>query len=162
MPAPLNPNLWPSVLHDEDGIPISASNPLPVSVGGGGGGNINVVILGLTQVPTVETTTPLNPDETFDGASHDCLNYESFGISVYLEPTAGQTVASTVTVENSDDGATWRPVDTFSLNGAAADDPAFVNRVYSVTRRHYRVTVHNEDVTNPLTVTEIDTMLKPI
>jgi hypothetical protein len=31
MPAPLNPNLWPSVLHDEDGIPISPTNPLPVT-----------------------------------------------------------------------------------------------------------------------------------
>lgn len=31
MPAPLNPNLWPSVLHDEDGVPISASNPLPTT-----------------------------------------------------------------------------------------------------------------------------------
>jgi hypothetical protein len=36
MPAPLNPNLWPSVLHDEDGNPISAANPLPVTPGGGG------------------------------------------------------------------------------------------------------------------------------
>jgi hypothetical protein len=41
MPAPLNPNLWASVLHDEDGVPISASNPLPVT-GGGGGGAISV------------------------------------------------------------------------------------------------------------------------
>ena len=32
MPAPLNPNLWPSVLHDENGIPIGPLNPLPVSV----------------------------------------------------------------------------------------------------------------------------------
>jgi hypothetical protein len=38
MPAPLNPNLWPSVLHDENGIPIGPLNPLPVTGGGGGGG----------------------------------------------------------------------------------------------------------------------------
>jgi hypothetical protein len=31
MPAPLNPNLWPSVLHDENGNPINALNPLPVA-----------------------------------------------------------------------------------------------------------------------------------
>jgi hypothetical protein len=37
MPAPLNPNLWPVVLHDEDGAPISSSNPLPVSAGGSAG-----------------------------------------------------------------------------------------------------------------------------
>jgi hypothetical protein len=37
MPAPLNPNLWATVLHDEDGNAISASNPLPVGPGGGGG-----------------------------------------------------------------------------------------------------------------------------
>lgn len=41
MPAPLNPNLWPSVLHDQDGIPISPTNPLPVTGGGGGGGSPN-------------------------------------------------------------------------------------------------------------------------
>jgi hypothetical protein len=35
MPAPLNPNLWPSVLHDEDGIPIGPLNPLPVVPGVG-------------------------------------------------------------------------------------------------------------------------------
>lgn len=32
MPAPLNPNLWPSVLHDENGVPIGPLNPLPVDV----------------------------------------------------------------------------------------------------------------------------------
>jgi hypothetical protein len=37
MPAPLNPNLWPSVLHDEDGVPISPLNPLPVTPVAGGG-----------------------------------------------------------------------------------------------------------------------------
>jgi hypothetical protein len=37
MPAPLNPNLWPAVLHDEDGAPISSSNPLPVTAGGAAG-----------------------------------------------------------------------------------------------------------------------------
>ncbi len=36
MPAPLNPNLWATVLHDEDGNPISSTNPLPVGPGGGG------------------------------------------------------------------------------------------------------------------------------
>lgn len=41
MPAPLNPHLYPVVLHDEDANPISASNPLPVT-GGGGGGAISV------------------------------------------------------------------------------------------------------------------------
>lgn len=40
MPAPLNPSLWPVVLHDEDGAPISSSNPLPVTAGGGPGGTI--------------------------------------------------------------------------------------------------------------------------
>lgn len=41
MPAPLNPNLWPSVLHDEDAIPISPTNPLPVTVISGGGSTPN-------------------------------------------------------------------------------------------------------------------------
>jgi len=162
MPAPLNPNLWPSVLHDEDGVPISSSNPLPVSVGGGGGGNVNVVLTQVTQVQNIETTTPINHTDTFVGAARDCLQYESFGISVYLEPDAGQTVDATVLVENSSDGVTWRQVDSFSLNGAAADAAAQVNRVYSVTRRYYRVSVTNDDVTNDLTVSEVNSMQKPV
>jgi hypothetical protein len=40
MPAPLNPNLWPSVLHDQDANPITPSNPLPVTVTGGGIGTV--------------------------------------------------------------------------------------------------------------------------
>lgn len=51
MPAPLKPHLYPVVLHDEDAVPISASNPLPVT-GGGGGGAISV-----KGVPGVTITT---------------------------------------------------------------------------------------------------------
>src|SRR5690242_21204180 len=56
MPAPLNPNLWPSVLHDEDGVPISASNPLPVT-GGGGSGAISVKGSPGTRITTAPDVT---------------------------------------------------------------------------------------------------------
>lgn len=52
MPAPLNPNLWATVLHDENGIPIGPLNPLPVTGGGGGGGAPpNQPTFAVNQVP---------------------------------------------------------------------------------------------------------------
>lgn len=42
MPAPLNPNLWPSVLHDEEGNVINGTNPLPVTGPSGPGSAISV------------------------------------------------------------------------------------------------------------------------
>ena len=42
MPAPLNPNLWPSVLHDEEGNVINGTNPLPVTGPSGPGSAIAV------------------------------------------------------------------------------------------------------------------------
>jgi hypothetical protein len=158
MPAPLKPHLYPVVLHDEDAVPVgTASNPLIVNVGGGGSG---VVITGLTQVQTPETVTPLDPSETFNGADHDCENYESFGVSIYVKAGVG-SLNATVLVENSSDGVTWRTVDTVSLAGAVGAE-AQLNRVYSVTRQFYRVSVTNNDNTNALDETEVVSMLKPV
>lgn len=159
MPAPLNPNLWPSVLHDEDGNPISPSNPLPVT--GPGGAPLEAVITQVRQVQNEETVAPLGAGATFNGADRDCENYESFGISVFLDPDAGQALNCSVVVENSIDGVTWRTVDTISVAGAA-DASSTLNRVYSVTRKFYRVSVTNNDGGNPLDATEVISMMKPI
>lgn len=146
MPVPLNPNLWPVVLHDEDGVPVSPVNPIP---------------LALTQVQNVETSAPLGAGASAVGSSRDCINYESFGISAYVAPSAGQVLDVTVLVENSTDGVTFRTVDTINLSGAA-DAAAQLNRVYSVCREFYRVTVTNNDGAHALSATELISMLKPI
>lgn len=161
MPAPLNPNLWPVVLHDEDGVPQgTASNPLIVS--GGAGPGVAAIITGLTQVQNVETVTPLGASATFNGAARDCINYESFGISVYVEADPAAPLDTDVVVENSSDGgATWRTVDTISLKNSVNGSNKTLNRVYSVTRQDYRVSVTNNDGT-ALVATEVVSMLKPV
>jgi hypothetical protein len=69
MPAPLNPNLWPSVLHDENGIPIGPLNPLPVTGGGGGGGAANrpAFVTGQVNVPVPGTAAQLPAQAIPDG-----------------------------------------------------------------------------------------------
>ena len=157
MPAPLNPNLWAVVLHDEDGIPISPSNPLPISAS-----------LDIQQVQHIETVAPLTAGGSFTGADRDCEDYESFGISVYVaSDTPGVAINAIVTVENSVDGTTWRVVDEITLTGPTptAPDlatPIALNRVYSVCRQFYRVSIENNDGSNGLSVTEVISMLKPI
>lgn len=151
MPAPLNPNLWAVVLHDEDGVPISSTNPIPI-----------VASLNIQQVQHIETVTPIPAGGTFFGVGRDCEDYESFGISVFLDPDAGQALDCSIVVENSSDGgATWREVDTIPV-AAAADASETINRVYSVCRQHYRVSVVNLDGSNALDATEVISMLKPI
>src|SRR5258706_3130086 len=60
MPAPLNPNLWATVLHDEDGVPISPTNPLPVTPTAGGDVNQPTFMTGQTPVPSPGTAVQLN------------------------------------------------------------------------------------------------------
>jgi hypothetical protein len=133
----------------------------PVEVVGGGGGGVFVEITGILQVQNVETTTPLGAGATVNGASRDCEVYESFGISVYLDPAAGEALDASVVVENSIDGVTWREVDTVPISGAA-DATVQLNRVYSVTRQFYRVSVVNNDMSNAMDATEVVSMLKPV
>lgn len=134
----------------------------PVEVVGGGGGGVDVVITGLTQIQNVENgLVPLGAGATLTGASRDCISYESFGVSVYLDPTAGQAVNVTVLVENSRDGSTWRQVDSVLLSGAVDANVPF-NRVYSVTREYYRVSLINNDGAHGLTISELISMQKPV
>ena len=134
----------------------------PVEVIGGGGGGVDVRITGSLQVQNVETTAPLAGGATFNGAAHNCISYESFGISVFLDPAAGQAVDASVLVENSSDGgATWREVDTIPLAGDV-NATVELNRVYSVCRQHYRVSVTNLDGAHAMDATEVISMQKPI
>ena len=115
---------------------------------------------GITQVQNTESTAALGAGATFVGSSRDCINYESFGISVYVKAGAG-SLSVTVLVENSTDGVTFRTVDSVTLSGGVGA-AAQLNRVYSVCREFYRVSVTNGDGANALTNTEVISMLKPI
>ena len=97
MPAPLNPNLWPSVLHDEDGIPISSSNPLPVTPGGGPGG-----VLPTKGVPGETITT-------------DADTVVGIGATVPLPSIPANT--RRFTVQNTGPAGTW--VRVREVGGAA-------------------------------------------
>jgi hypothetical protein len=54
MPAPLNPNLWATVLHDENAIPISPTNPLPVAPTGSA---LGTIIASPADTPVLAATT---------------------------------------------------------------------------------------------------------
>ncbi len=133
----------------------------PVEIVGGGGGGVDVIVNGLKQVQNVESVAALGAGATVNGASRDCINYESFGISVFLDPLAGQAINVTVLVENSRDGVTFRQVDSVTLVGAT-DANMYLNRVYSATRQYYRVSLINNDGAHALTGTELISMQKPV
>jgi hypothetical protein len=133
----------------------------PVEIVGGGGGGIDVIVNGLKQVQNTESVAALGAGATVTGSSRDCINYESFGISVFLDPLAGQAINVTVLVENSRDGVTFRQVDSVTLVGAT-DANMYLNRVYSATRQYYRVSLINNDATHALTSTELISMQKPV
>lgn len=120
-----------------------------------------VTIAGVDQDQAIETTTPLAAGAAFAGASRDCDKFESFGISAFVTAGVG-ALDVTVLVENSSDGGvTYRFVDSVNLVGGVGAS-ASLNRVYSVTRQHYRVSITNNDGVNALTVTELVSMRKPI
>lgn len=123
-----------------------------------------VEISGYTQVQNIETVEPLVAGASFTGAARDMLKYESFGISAYVDAKPAAAPNVTVIVENSSDGGTtWREVDSVTLTGGgAAGATDKLNRVYSVTRRHYRARLVNNDAVNALDVTELVTMQKPV
>jgi hypothetical protein len=125
-------------------------------------GNLIVVSSGATQIQNIETVVPLAAGATFVGAARDCINFESFGISVFVDPDAGVAIDATVLVENSSDGGvTFRTVDSIPLAGAV-DATVTLNRVYSVTRQHYRVSITNNDGVDAMDASELISFLKPI
>lgn len=167
MPVPLRPEFYASVLHDADGNPIASvlvAGVRRLAVDATISGAIVVgaiTIMGVDQDQVVETVVPLASGVTFTGGSRDCDKFESFGVSVFVTAGAG-ALNVTVAVENSSDGGvTWRPVDSVVLAGGVGASASF-NRVYSVTRQHYRAKVTNNDGVNADAVTELVTMRKPI
>jgi hypothetical protein len=130
MPAPLNPNLWPAVLHDEDGVPISATNPLPVT-GSGGGSSPNQPTFAQNQKRPAAAGTgeqlqsqavpdgftvfvrafPGNTDTVYIGKSK--ANSENTSVGSPLEPGAFATLALTnvdeiwVNTLTTGDGVFW-------------------------------------------------------
>lgn len=135
-----------------------ASGPVVTSEGGE-----IVTIGGNQQVQTIETTAALAAGATFNGAEHDCLNFESFGISVYAERGAADT-ALTITVQQraaqAGAGSTWRPLDTITLNLIGVGDTDRADRVYSVTRRFVRLVLTNG--AGAITTIEAISLRKPI
>lgn len=161
MPVPLEPQLDGVVLHDENAVPISAANPLPVSA-------VlpplaNIAVDGNEQIQTVEAIGLLAGGAAFDGASKDNINHEAMSASLTVSSTLGTTV--TVRFQQRATGAdTFRDADVASFAVPAGGAPGpLVNfdRVWSVTRRFGRIRVENTGA-NPLTTAELVVMQKPI
>lgn len=132
MPAPLNPNLWATVLHDEDGIPIGPLNPLPVTGGGGGGGappNQPTFAVNQVVVPTPGTAVQFQPQAVPNGfqifiralianngtiyIGPDAATAQNHAIATPLEPGAFIELALTnvdavwIDADTAADGISW-------------------------------------------------------
>ena len=131
MPAPLNPNLWATVLHDENGIPISPTNPLPVTGGGGGGGADNQPTFACNQVivPTPGTAVQFDVQAVPNGfqifvralvanngtiyVGPDAATAQDHTKATPLEPGAFLELALTgvdaiwIDADDASDGASW-------------------------------------------------------
>ena len=131
MPAPLNPNLWATVLHDENGIPISPTNPLPVTGGGGGGSSPNQPTFACNQVlvPTPGSAEQFNTQAVPNGfqifiralvtnngtiyVGPDAATAEDHTQATPLEPGAFIELALTdvdavfIDADDAGDGASW-------------------------------------------------------
>lgn len=131
-----------------------------IVVGPGGGGASSVEILRVVQVENVETTAALGSGGSFTSTGRDLINYQGFGVSVFVTAGAGSLDVD-VLVENSQDNITYREVETVNLTGGVGTSASF-NRVYDTTRQFYRVTLTNNDGANALATTELMTLQKPI
>jgi predicted amidohydrolase len=142
----------PQIIVDPLGVPrLAVDCTLAVAA--------NIAVDGNVQVQTVDRALAALAPGTVNLASHDCIEYAGFGVSVYLARTAGDTTVDVV-IETSDTGAgNWREVDRQVLTLSVASPAANLNRVYSPTRRFMRVTlVNNTAACNA----EVVTLLKPI
>lgn len=133
----------------------------PTTTSGGSGGGSTMTVVGNQQVPYIETETAILGSATFASAFRDCLNYEAYGISIFLQRGAADATLD-IYVEHSKDGATnIRQVETISVSLTAANPTFKLDRVYSATRRWYRVRIVNNSA-NALGATDVLVMLKPI
>lgn len=114
------------------------------------------------QVQNVETTAALGGFGSFTSPARDMINHEGFGISVYAQGSVmGPTAAFAITVENSHDGTTFRPVERMEISLFNHPDELFVNKKYAVCRRYYRVVLQNL-APSALSATELVTIQSPI
>lgn len=138
-------------------ISVDASGAINVVGGGGGGGGVTT---GNTQVQLIETVAALGASATFTGAERNNINFEAFGLSVYLLG-GGTATTVTVTFQQSQAAAgTKRPADSVILN-VAAGAAVYFDRIWHVTRQYGQVTLTN-NTANALAATEVITMQKPI
>jgi len=164
MVVPLKPQLEGAVLHDQDGNPISSVLDgliRRLAVDAAVAVAANNALDGSIQVQAVETVTPLAGSTTFTGAARDCITFESFGISVFITRGAVNTNVDVIVENSSDGGVTFREVDRVNLPVTPSTLSRALNRVYSVTRQHYRAKLIN-NTANALSVTELVTMRKPV
>lgn len=113
MPAPLNPNLWATVLHDEDGVPTgTATNPIFVT-GGGTPTNQDDFATNQLDVTSAGTAEPLQSQAVPNGftiflrakigntgtiwVSNSQVNAEDHTVATPLEAGAFLTLALTNT-----------------------------------------------------------------
>lgn len=111
-----------------------------------------------SQEITVDTTAPLGGNATFTSSTKDSEGWPYFSISVYVERNVADTNVD-ATVENSNDGVTWRVQDRTNLQLTASQPVQILNRVYSITRRYIRVRLVN-NTANALAGTELTTIQK--
>jgi len=111
------------------------------------------------QQPLVETTAALGADATFTSPARDCLTFRRFGVSVFAQ-RGGANTNVTIVVENSDDGVTFRTVQSMNFIVNPAGPTVTFNNTYDATRRFMRVRVSN-NTANALAATEVSVMRKP-
>jgi hypothetical protein len=140
-------------------------------IGGGGGGVVPVNIVASIPIPLafanlqaafVESTAPLGPSATFNGAPHDCINYAGFGVSLYIERGGADTNVDLVVEDSIDGGITWRvlrPAINLPVTASQLTNRASV--VMSTIGQFVRATIINRTA-NVLGVTELAVMLKPV
>lgn len=132
----------------------------PTVTSGAAGGGADITIIGNRQAQTVETTVPLAAAAVFDGAAHDCINYEGFAASLHLIGGAVGTVVQLALEARDSAAATWRVVETHNIViGAGA--LVWFSRVWATIRRFQRVELVNTTA-NALAETELVTLRKPV
>ena len=107
----------------------------------------------------IDTVTPLGVSGTFGGFSRDLGLVGRYGISVFVTRDAVDTDVDVI-VENSDDGAAWRHVETTNLPVTAAAPSNELNKSYQPTRKFMRTRLVTNPV-NALSATELVSVIGP-
>ena len=134
-----------------------ASGPVRTSEDVGAGAPVS----GNEQVQNVEYSGALGSLATVATPFRDCINYEGFSVSVYAERGTGDATLE-ITIDHSADGATGiRVVEHITAYLTAANSTFKLDRVYSATRRYYRVRLANPSA-NSIAVVDCVVIRKPV